>query len=140
VESLTDAREATRSFNDQVSSRAEWLMDRVSMYRPSDRVGKFTLASRFYRLHLLQLSSDEWRELSDEDWDAWWTEHRRLLTELILDLRQLTWDRHPLRISWRARLRRARYRTERCLAKIRRKPIDSKPTARTEQREVPTQG
>jgi hypothetical protein len=35
---LIAAREDTSSLGDQISSRAEWLMERVSMYRPSDRV------------------------------------------------------------------------------------------------------
>jgi len=135
---LIAARETTSSLGDQVNSRAEWLMERVSMYRSSDRVVKFTLTSMRYRLHVIKLSPDEWRELPDEDWDAWWAEQGRLLTELILELRQLTWDRHPLRISSRARLRQVRYRTKRRLAKIRRKPTESKPSAPAKQVETPT--
>jgi hypothetical protein len=132
-----NAREATRNFKDLVDLRAEWLMDRITFYRPSDQVTKFTQAHLRYRLHLLKHSDGQWRELPDEGWDAWWTEHNSLLYGLILDLRRLGSDRHPLRISWRARLRHAGYRTERRLAKVKRRPLESKPEVPTEQVEAP---
>jgi hypothetical protein len=135
ADSLHAAREATRNFRDLVDLRAEWLMDRISVYRSSDQVSKFTLGHMRYQLHLMTYSYDGWRELADEDWEAWWAEHNRLLAGLILDLRRLATDRHPLRISWRARLRHARYRTKRRLAKIRRKPLESPPAVQAEQEE-----
>jgi hypothetical protein len=132
-----DAREATRNFKDLVGFRAEWLMDRISLYRPSDQVSKFTKAHLRYRMHLLKLSDIEWRELPDEGWDTWWTDQNSLLYELILDLRWLATVRHPLRLSWPARLRNAQYRAERRLAKIRRKPLESKPAVTTEEVKAP---
>jgi hypothetical protein len=129
----TAARQATSSFQAQANSRADWLMDRITMYRPSNLVVKFTQASLRYRVHVIKPAPDEWWKLSDEDWEAWWDEEVRLRTELISAVRQLTWDRHPLRISWRARLSHVQYRTKRRFAKIRRRPIEPKPAAQAEQ-------
>lgn len=130
------AREATSAFHNHVNYRAEWLMDRISAYRSSDQVRKFTFASMRYRLHLMGPSPGEWREMSDDDWDAWWTEEGKLLVELILDLRRLTWDWHTQRISWLRWLGRTRRSIKQRLVKIRRKPVESNPTERTEGREV----
>ncbi len=130
---LISARSATNSLGNQVNSRADWLMDRISMYRPSELVIKFTQAQLPYRLHLAKLAPDDWRELSEEDWDAWWDEESRLRTELISALRWLTLTRHPLRVSWRTRFSQAQYRIKRRFAKISRRPLEPKPAAQVEQ-------
>ncbi len=110
---LTAAHQATRAFNDQVRSRAEWMMDRIIAYRLSDQVIEFAQLALDYRVHVTRPAPDEWRELAGEDFDAWWAKELKLRAKVITDLMFLSIDRSPLHISWRARLDQSRYRNQR---------------------------
>jgi|SRR5579875_1652753 len=68
---LATARQATRNLDNQVRTKAEWLIYNVTSYRDSDQVINFTKVSMRYRFHLVAPASDEWRELSQENWDIW---------------------------------------------------------------------
>lgn len=126
---LLDARNTTRTFRDLITVRADWRMDRISMYRPSDLVIRFTQKSRLYWLHALTWSSDEWREMAEDDFDAWWDKEGKLRLEFQASVQKLADDPHPLRISLHQRARTIRHRAKRRLAKIRRKPAEPKPAA-----------
>jgi hypothetical protein len=129
---LIAARQATSDLRGRVNSRAAWIMDRVTMYRPGDLVVKFTQASLRYRVHLAELAPDDWRDLSEKDWDRWWDEEQRLRRDLISAVQKLAWDRRPLRISWRSRFGHARRRIKRCLTRPNRTPIEPKPATHAE--------
>jgi hypothetical protein len=106
------ARTATRALNDQVVFRSDWRIERVTMYRNAgDLVVAFTRASLLYSMHLLTPMVDDWSDLPDEDFDAWWKKERELRSRLVNAVRHLAYDKRPLRTSWRMRLRRAKYRT-----------------------------
>jgi hypothetical protein len=126
----TASREAMESFQDQVTFRSGWMVNRIEKYRHSDKVGAFSGASRTYRLHLIKFPVvDDWLGLSEEDFEAWWDTERRLRTALDSTVRNLAFDRDALRTSWRARLRSLSYRTRKALAKLRRTPREAIPEA-----------
>lgn len=126
-ERLVTAQQSTRKLINQVNFRSAWAMDRIAMYRASDLVIEFVKASLRYRVHVLKLAPDEWRELSDEGFDEWWATENRLRADLISSVMMLARARHPLRRSWRLRLRTLKSRTGRRLAKRNRKPAESEP-------------
>lgn len=131
------ARDATRRFHDQVNYRSDWIMGRIIRYRVSDKVVEFTQASYLYRLHLLKPAPDEWMELSEPDFDAWWKAERERRTTLTSRVKALAFDPRPLRRSWRLRLQMLKNMPARCMHAFRRKSIETRlAAAEAEQKHV----
>jgi hypothetical protein len=123
------AQQATRKLISQVTFRSLWVIDRIATYRASDLVIEFVKASLHYRIHVLKLVPEGWRELSDEDFNEWWATENKLRADWIESIMALARARHPLRRSWRLRLRTLKSRIGRLLAKLTRQPVESELTA-----------
>ena len=100
------ARQATWALRDLVNSRVNWVADRIiGLSGDAQETFDFFRASYQYRLKLLQFSPDEFEDLAEDEFEAFWDAERELRFEFTQAVKTLSYLPRPPRASWRRRLR-----------------------------------
>jgi hypothetical protein len=99
------ALQANQALSD-FSERIIWVADRIIMFRRNtDESVEFFQAAYRYRLQVLKLSPNEYEDLAQDDFDAFWGSERKLRADLTFKVKSLSFLSRPPRASWRRRLR-----------------------------------